>query len=172
MGAEYLFVLRLLRAFRIFKILRKITALNSLGRAFVDYKEEYGVTALVLAILLTFSSTAMYYVEGPTNPGFDSLPKAFWWSVVTFATVGYGDVYPTTAIGKTLAGTFILLGPIFTAMISSITIIVFFEVFTARKNQLRKLKKTECPRCLREKHDADANYCKICGESLRDEKTV
>eukprot|EP00966_Prymnesium_polylepis_P091149 2109753-Prymnesium_polylepis.1 len=42
--------------------------------------------------------------------------NAIWFVLVTFTTVGYGDIYPATAQGKLVAGISILLGILFTAM--------------------------------------------------------
>lgn len=57
------------------------------------------------------SATLLYLVEGPGQPEkFGSIPRALWWSIVTLTTIGYGDVYPETALGRVLAGFTALLG--------------------------------------------------------------
>jgi hypothetical protein len=47
---------------------------------------------------------------------FDSIPSTFWWCLVTMTTVGYGDMYPTQALGKALAGCVMILGIIVIAL--------------------------------------------------------
>jgi voltage-gated potassium channel len=50
------------------------------------------------------SSALLYLVEGGVQPdNFGSIPRAMWWSIVTLTTVGYGDVFPMTAVGRILA---------------------------------------------------------------------
>ena len=51
----------------------------------------------------------MYIVEGQKN-GFESIADSIYWSVVTLTTVGYGDVVPVTALGKTISVLIMLLG--------------------------------------------------------------
>lgn len=47
----------------------------------------------------------MYLIEGDQQPEkLGSIPRALWWSIATLTTVGYGDVYPVTPLGKVLAG--------------------------------------------------------------------
>ena len=53
--------------------------------------------------------TLMYIIEGQQN-GFDNIPKSIYWAVVTLTTVGYGDVVPITALGKTVAVFIMMLG--------------------------------------------------------------
>jgi voltage-gated potassium channel len=69
-------------------------------------------SALYLMLLLTFSiSTMLYFVERDTNQsGFQSIPDAMWWAIVTLSTLGYGDVVPHTALGKILGGIAAILG--------------------------------------------------------------
>ena len=52
----------------------------------------------------------MYFAEGHINSGLSNIPKAMWWSVITFTTIGYGDVYPVTAIGKFIASIIAIFG--------------------------------------------------------------
>jgi voltage-gated potassium channel len=56
-------------------------------------------------MVLVFSATLMYMVEGDAQPeAFGSIPRALWWSIATLTTVGYGDVYPVTPLGRICAG--------------------------------------------------------------------
>jgi voltage-gated potassium channel len=55
----------------------------------------------VMVIVITFAATGIYIIERDANPdAFDSIPKAMWWAAVTLTTVGYGDVVPSTVLGK------------------------------------------------------------------------
>jgi voltage-gated potassium channel len=78
---------------------------------------------VILFSILLFAATIVYYFEHKHNPHFSGFVDAFWWAVVTVSTVGYGDITPTTLIGKMLTSLFILSGvitvSIFTATISS-----------------------------------------------------
>ena len=107
-------VLRLLRLFRLFRLLkmtRYVQSLHTFHRVFVAKKEELLITALMLCILLVLASSAMYAVENEAQPDkFSSIPATLWWGVVTFTTIGYGDVYPVTPAGKVIGGLFAVLG--------------------------------------------------------------
>jgi voltage-gated potassium channel len=53
----------------------------------------------------------MYYAEGAVQPGtFSSIPATMWWAIATLTTVGYGDVYPVTAVGRVLGAGVAVLG--------------------------------------------------------------
>ena len=55
--------------------------------------------------LLFLSDILLYLVEGSVQPeAFGSIPRAMWWAIATLTTVGYGDVYPITVMGKICAG--------------------------------------------------------------------
>ena len=59
--------------------------------------------------MVCFSAILMYYIERNAQPEvFDNIGDGIWWAIITFATVGYGDIYPVTALGK-LLGCFICL---------------------------------------------------------------
>lgn len=104
-------VLRLLRLFRLFKLGRYSLAFTLITDVVKKRKEELVVTLTLLVILLIFASTIMYYIENEANPdAFKSIPETMWWGVATLTTVGYGDVYPITPLGKLLGALIAILG--------------------------------------------------------------
>jgi len=102
--------LRLLRLFRLARFLRVLKlgryseSIRTLGRVLRAKRSELGVAASAALMLLLIASTLMYFAENGHQPKvFSSIPAAMWWAVVTLTTVGYGDVYPMTPVGRILA---------------------------------------------------------------------
>ncbi len=96
-----------LRFVRFFRILR-LARLGRFSRAWRDLldalgsrREELLVAFSLAAFTLLIASSLLYWAESEAQPDkFGSIPRAFWWGVVTLTTVGYGDVYPITPMGK------------------------------------------------------------------------
>ncbi len=106
-GAEVvvLRMLRLLRLVALAKFGRYSQALKLLAAAFHKRRYELVLSASIALLILLLSSTGMYLLEARTQPdAFGSIPRALWWSVATLTTVGYGDVYPVTTLGRLFAG--------------------------------------------------------------------
>ena len=94
-------LLRLLRIFRVLKLGRYSNAFETFADVLKSKKEELIITLVMAVIILILASSALYVVEREAQPDkFSSIPDAMWWAVVTLATVGYGDVYPITPLGK------------------------------------------------------------------------
>lgn len=92
---------RLFRLFRLFKMGRYIRSIRVLGSVVSEKRKEMYLVATVLIIVLIMISSLMYYVENEAQPeAFSSIPAAMWWGMVTLTTIGYGDVYPITTLGK------------------------------------------------------------------------
>ena len=108
---RFIRILRLFRFFRLLKMARYSESLKTLGNVMKAKKEELIITLFVVIILLVFASSLMYFFEHEAQPqGFSSIPAALWWGVATLTTVGYGDVYPITPIGKSLGAIIAILG--------------------------------------------------------------
>ena len=112
-GFDFRFIraVRLTRLFRIFKLSHYSQSLMALGRVLRSKKEELLVTVFSGLILLVISASLMYYVEREAQPeAFKSILSAMWWGVATLTTIGYGDIYPVTTLGKFLGSLIAVMG--------------------------------------------------------------
>jgi len=92
---------RLLRVLRIAKLGRYSIAMQNIGQAIYSRRFELFISFGIGVFALIISSSLLYIIEGSIQPeNFGSIPRAMWWSVATLTTVGYGDVYPITPLGK------------------------------------------------------------------------
>lgn len=108
--------IRLLRIFRILKLGRYSRALNTLAESVRRSAPELAMFGFISVIIIIISAMALYYAENSAQPDvYSSIPASIWWAVVTLTTVGYGDVYPVTPIGRIVAGVIMLLGISFIA---------------------------------------------------------
>jgi len=140
-------ILRLLRLLRIFKLGRFSKSLKTINQVLKETKTDLIITFFVAFILLVLSSTLMYYVENEAQPEkFASIGHSFWWSVATLTTVGYGDVYPITAMGKFLSAIIALIGIGFVALPTGIISSSFVDKLQ-KKNEKNREIKCECPNC-------------------------
>jgi len=103
--------LRLVRLVRILKLGRYNTAMATIGRVLKKSAPSLISSVTVVALLMLVSSVIMYYVEYPRNPDkFNSAFSGLWWAVSTMTTVGYGDIFPVTTLGRILGAVIELLG--------------------------------------------------------------
>ena len=143
--ARFVRVIRVLRIFRVLKLVRYFRALRLLGQVIAERKEELVSIFLVLMILLALSSSLMYFVEHEEQPEvFPSIPATMWWSIVTLTTVGYGDAYPITALGQTIAAVIAILGIGMFALPAGILGAGFVEALAANRSEDPERR---CPHC-------------------------
>jgi voltage-gated potassium channel len=90
-------------------------------------KESLIKLILLILIILIFGSLGMYIVETGRNSNVDSLGDAFWWGIVTVATVGYGDIYPITVSGRIIGAIMMIFGVGFLGMFTATIASVFVE---------------------------------------------
>ena len=155
--------LRLLRVFRIFKLGHFLSEAADLRRAVWQARGKIVVFLTTVLITVSIMGSAMYVVENLDQPSeqFTSIPQGMYWAVVTMTTVGYGDIVPHTALGKFLSAILIILGY---SLIIVPTGFVSAELVGAK--MIRPVSTQACAHCMREGHDADAEFCKYCGTQL------
>ncbi|EMS32841.1 Potassium voltage-gated channel subfamily KQT [Mariniradius saccharolyticus AK6] len=153
--------LRLLRVVRILKLGRYVKEAEILKSALRKSRAKIQIFIGTVLTIVLITGTLMFIVEGPES-GFTSIGVSMYWAIVTLTTVGYGDITPITPIGKFLAAVIMLLGY---AIIAVPTGIITSELTTSSKPTPDSGTKV-CKTCKSRHLDADANYCKYCGERL------
>jgi len=145
---RFIRAIRLFRLFRILKLARYSDALKTFADVLNLKKEELGVTFFATLILLVVASSMVYEAENEVQPeAFANIPDAMWWGVVTLTTVGYGDIYPVTPLGKFIGSFVVISGIGLFALPAGILASGFNEVLQRRKEKHRK--KMICPHCHR-----------------------
>lgn len=106
---RHLRMLRLVRLFRIFKIEKYLESMRMIGNILKEKRKELLATLLLSFSTLVISSCFVYYLEKDAQPDkFSNILQSFWWGVATLTTIGYGDIYPITPLGK-LVGAFVAI---------------------------------------------------------------
>lgn len=143
---RFIRLLRIIRLFRLFKLSRYIASLDLLDDVIKSKKEQLLVTIVMIAILLVFASSLMYLVENEAQPDkFTDIPSAMWWGVATITTVGYGDVFPITPLGKLLGAFVAFLGIGMFALPTSILASGFTEIIEKKRKENQP--NCSCPHC-------------------------
>lgn len=107
-GGEALWTLRVLR---IAKLLRFIANMETLQRAFELVWRELLVVFMFAVLVMFCTAVGIYIFEHEAQPeAFPSIPHSFWFAVTSLTTVGYGDIYPITAGGKTFTFFILMIG--------------------------------------------------------------
>lgn len=141
-------MLRLLRLMRILKLNRYTQALSVISGVLKKKASQLLSSVFVVLLLMVIASVLMYYIENPAQPEvFQDAFSGLWWAVATLTTVGYGDIYPITAIGKVLSAVIAMLGIGLVAVPTGIISAGFIEGIEVKKQLPAEDKKEYCPHC-------------------------
>jgi voltage-gated potassium channel len=143
---RFIRILRLIRYLRFFKLIRYFNAYKVIVKVLLDKKHELILSFVITFCLIILASGLMYFTEHHVQPDkFSSIPETMWWSVATLTTIGYGDVYPVTVLGKTLTSVISIIGIGMFALPAGILASGFSDEL--RKSRREKKK---CPHCGKE----------------------
>lgn len=144
MDLRFLRILRLARLLRVAKLGRYSRALQSMGLAVRSKREELLMAVVLMVMILVVASSLMYIAESDQQPeAFSSIPATMWWGIMTLTTVGYGDVYPITALGKLTAAVIAIAGIGLFALPAGIVGSAFVEL----REQQKAKQEGACPHC-------------------------
>lgn len=166
-GSQSLMIIRALRLLRIFRVLKLVKFLKEasiLARSLQASRHKIMVFLMTVLMITMIMGTIMYLIE-PSEAGFTSIPQSIYWAIVTLTTVGYGDIAPTTVLGKVFASLIMILGYSIIAVPTGIVSAdMVNEASHSKRNNTRA-----CHHCSREGHDDDAEFCKFCGSDLNED---
>ncbi len=139
-----LWLLRIFRLSRMFKLNRYTNAFKTIMDVLRSRAPQLLSSVFVVVLLMIITSLLMYNAEHKAQPEvFQNAFSGLWWSVATFTTVGYGDIYPITLFGKVLGGIIALLGIGLLAVPTGIISAGFIE--NINRGQDKEIK--SCPYC-------------------------
>ncbi|XP_053205477.1 potassium voltage-gated channel protein Shal-like [Panonychus citri] len=122
--------LRVFRVFRIFKFSRHSQGLRILGYTLKSCASELGFLVFSLAMAIIIFATVMFYAEkNEKGTTFTSIPAAFWYTIVTMTTLGYGDMVPATITGKIVGGVCSLSGVLVIALPVPVIVSNFSRIY-------------------------------------------
>ena len=108
---RFLRVIRVMRIFRLLRLARYVKSLTTISTAIKNTGPDIVISLAMILVMLVISASIIFYAEHEAQPEvFSSIPASMWWAVATLTTVGYGDIYPITAVGKIMASVIALLG--------------------------------------------------------------
>lgn len=137
-------LLRILRIARIFKMARHSVGLQTLAYTFKHSSAELGLLLLLLLMGMTLFSSLVYFAEETNSSShFKSIPEGFWWAIITMTTVGYGDMYPTTSIGKLIGCICCTSGIIFIALPIPTIVGNFSQFYKDQRKNAEVLRRVE-----------------------------
>ena len=129
-------MLRVVRIFHLFRINAYYDSFNVITSVLYVKRNQIISSVFIILVLMMASSLCMYSAEHEVQPDvFNNAFSGMWWSISTILTVGYGDIYPITVLGRIMAIFISFLGVGAVAIPTGIISAGFVEQYTQFQNQ-------------------------------------
>lgn len=129
-------MLRVVRIFHLFRINTYYDSFNVITSVLYEKKNQIISSVFIIFVLMLASSLCMYSAEHEVQPeAFNNAFSGMWWSISTILTVGYGDIYPVTVVGRGMAIIIAFLGVGVVAIPTGIISAGFVEQYTRMQNR-------------------------------------
>lgn len=133
-------MLRVVRIFHLFRINASTDSFNVITSVLYEKRNQIFSSLFIIIVLMLASSLCMYSAENPVQPeNFKNAFDGIWWSMSTLLTIGYGDIYPITLVGKIMAMFIAFLGVGVVAIPTGIISAGFVEQYTKAQNSADSL---------------------------------
>jgi voltage-gated potassium channel len=133
-GSLVLRFFRIIRLLRLAKLGRTSKAWRHMTEAAYARRYEFGLTLAILFVAVLISGSLLYWAEADAQPDkFGSIPRSLWWAIVTLTTVGYGDAYPVTVLGRFFASFIVIMGIVVIALPAGIFAASFSDALQKRQ---------------------------------------
>ena len=110
-GAAAFRLVRVIRIFRLVRINAYYDSLNVITSVLSSKRNQLVSSVSIILVLMLASSLCMYSLENEAQPEvFSNAFSGIWWAASTLLTVGYGDIYPVTTMGRILGIVITFLG--------------------------------------------------------------
>ncbi len=127
-------IFRVIKIFRLFQINAQYDAFTVITNVLKEKKSQLFSSICMILVFMMAASLCMYSLEHEAQPEqFQNAFSGIWWSVSTLLTVGYGDIYPITTLGKMMATVISFLGVGMVAIPTGIISAGFVEQYTKLK---------------------------------------
>ena len=124
-------MLRVVRIFHLFRLNAQYDSFQVITHVLYEKRNQILSSVFIIVVLMLASSLCMYGAEHDAQPdAFRNALSGIWWSMSTLLTVGYGDIYPVTAVGKFMAICIAFLGVGVVAIPTGIISAGFVEQYT------------------------------------------
>ena len=135
-GFVALRMLRVVRILHLFRINAYYDSINVIASVLIEKKNQLISSIFIILVLMMAASLCMYSAEHEVQPEvFNNAFSGIWWSTSTILTVGYGDIYPVTILGRIMAIIISFLGVGAVAIPTGIISAGFVERYTSMQNQ-------------------------------------
>ena len=133
-GAVAFRMFRVARVFRLFRVNAYYDSLGVITEVISSKRQQLFSSVFILLVLMLASSLCMYSLEHEAQPQvFSNAFSGIWWSVSTLLTIGYGDIYPVTTMGKIFSIFITFLGVGMVAIPTGIISAGFVDQYTRIK---------------------------------------
>lgn len=129
-------MLRVVRILHLFRINAYYDSINVITSVLKEKRNQLISSIFIILVLMMASSLCMYSAEHEAQPEvFRNAFSGIWWGMSTILTIGYGDIYPVTILGRAMAIVIACLGVGVVAIPTGIISAGFVERYTQMQNQ-------------------------------------
>lgn len=152
---DVLQIFRIFKLARVLKLARHSPGLQAIAYTLQHSYKELGLLVFLMGITSLIIGSLCYYIEIDADSGFTSIPTAIYYCIITMTTVGYGDISPTSGLGKLVGALCAAIG----VLVLSLPIPIIaqnFENFHKNSQRMDKAEKSKKMRIIEKKKEFEA----------------